>query len=171
MSLSKILRFSVGILAVVAFVMLFTDQVRYTLTVLGMQKVTLFPYTDILLDVVEEGNTLTKGASLSLIGYIVVLVSGLVVFATTFFNNKFINFINIICAVALLAGGTLVLLTIEVWKNANPGDFSAVTALIKTGTLQLASGPVVAGILSIVASLATIFASVIAPAKTKKKRK
>lgn len=166
MKLSKLIRVLVGVLAVVAFVLMFTDQLTYTLKI--GNSITPMKFDEVLFDVYEGDQLITKGAGASFVGYLLVLLAGLAVTASLFFNNRFVSFINILCGILLIAGGIIVMSVLSGFKSLNE-DYCKLLEL--AGTFSVNAGPIIAGILGIVGGLGACVGAVLPLATPKKKSK
>ena len=131
LSVGTILKLAASLLAIVAFFMMFADQVK-----MGDGRLYIvFPFDEAV-----------KEAGGIVVGYILSLVAGLVLaFSTLFeFNNKKVGLIILISGLVLLLVGTILMFcTGAIFKGA-------VDARIN---VKLATGAIVGGILGIVSLL------------------
>ena len=154
--LSTILKAAVVVLGIVAFCMMFTNQVVFRAEVLGSQVVTEYKFNEVLFNVTEEvlGSTVTQyGATLSFIGYLLILAGAILVGVTLVSQNKFSNYICILAGFVMILGAIFVFVMIPAWSAANDGS--------STKGLSLLFGPVFAGILACLGGLASAGAAVL----------
>ena len=142
MKLSKLLKFVVGALGIVAFIMMFMDQL--SIEILGQAK----------FDEVLFGTESTEGAIIGFVGYLLLLVGGVLVLFTAVSKSRFSNFICIISGVAMLLGSIFVFSIKGAFIDAN--SMSAAKDYIK-----LTFAPILAGVLGILGCVGAAGAAVL----------
>ena len=156
--LSTILKAAVVVLGIVAFCMMFKNQLsldatkNQTLIILYGTREELGS-GDFLFKVTNDLGTDIYGATLSFIGYLLILVGAILVGVTLISQNKFSNFIAIIAGFAMILGAIFVFVMIPAWSSANDG--------LSTKGLSLLFGPVFAGILACLGGLVSAGAAVL----------
>lgn len=144
-SLGVILKLAAAVLAIVAFCMMFTDQVSVSNS-LGSGTISFS-------DAVKDVGGIVVGYVLAIVGAIAFAVAGLFEF-----NNKKIGLV-VVCAAALLAlvGAILIFCVGGMYKNFLDSQGSIGGYTLSSGsTFAPAAGPVVGGILAIVAAVAGV---------------
>lgn len=141
-----------AILCVVAFCMMFTEQLKVegTIPLLGTVS-TKYGFQDVLF-----GSDSLTGATWAFIGYLLILVGGILVPVLSFIGlkNKNISMILGLLGVAcVIAGAVLVFCVGGMWSSLNSIDSKYIYLLF---------GPIFAGILAILAAVIDVCAPFIA---------
>lgn len=145
MKLSKLLKFVVGALGIVAFIMMFMDQL--SIEIFGQKGTGKF-------DEILFGTESSEGAIIGFIGYLLLLVGGVLVLFTAVSKSRFSNFICIISGVAMLLGSIFVFSIKGAYLDAN--SMNAAKDYIK-----LTFAPVLAGVLGILGCVGAAGAAVL----------
>ncbi len=150
LGLGALLRVVAAVLGVVAFIMMFLDQVEIFLGDNSLGKVA----TDALFG--NQDNLIVKnGSVISFIGYILIIAGGVVgVLSFFLFKDKKLDLLlEVIAGTAMIAGAVMVFVMPAVIKNANEtlGNY----------TFKLLFAPILAGIFGIVGGAADIVALVL----------
>ena len=173
MKLSKLIRVLVGVLAVVAFALMFSNQINHTITVEMMgqtyTETKAIAYNDVFFQVKSYNVVASEGATLSFIAYIVVLITGILVTLTAFLNNKAGNFIALLSGILMLVASFLIFFIVDVWKGANANNDAF--SLLYVGKLTPSAGAIFAGIFALIGGVGAAISAVLPQAKSKKKSK
>lgn len=148
-TLPVILRLAALVLAIVAFCMMFGANVNYVSDniITGKSSATLPIFGDSDAGIEAVGGVI--------VGYILILVGGLVPVATALLlKNKTIDLVAVAAAIIMVVvGAILVFCAASLFKSVN-GDGTFTFSGIASGKYELGAGAVVGGILAIVAALA-----------------
>lgn len=147
-TLPVILRLAALVVAIVAFCMMFAANINYVIdSVLG-GSTNVVP----VLGDADKGYEAVGGV---IVGYILILVGGLIPVATALLlKNKTIDLVAVAAAIIMVVvGAILVFCAVQLFKSVNP-DMSASIPGLGSGKYELGAGAVVGGILAIVAALA-----------------
>jgi len=140
-TLPMIIRLAAAVLALVAFFLMFGEQLRLNGGILGtgaIENTTVY---------FGDSDSSTKGAGIVFVGYLLVLLAGIAspVVALLIKDKKIELIVTITCAVVLVLGAIFVLIAKSAFAGAND---------VEARYILLQPCPIVAGILAIVAGLA-----------------
>lgn len=143
LTIKNILVWCAGLLAVVAFFLMFAPALKNGSTTYEGVKV-LFGEKVTALGITIE----TKGAIGSFIGYLLVLLGGICAVVISFImkDEKMAKIITLAAAALILVGAILVFCEKAMYYSANNVEVSG------TDYTKLAAGPIVAGIMAIISA-------------------
>ena len=153
----KIARLLAFVLAVVAFCMMFVDQVQnvFTVTVggttIGEPTVTVYTSQQVLFG---EENLI--GSTFVFVAYLLIVIGGVLLLMTGLFSLKkrANSFMTLFCVLLMLFGGITVFFTKDLFVGAQTN--SVIVELFNIGEWSNTAGPIVAGILAILSSLVAL---------------
>lgn len=144
LTIKNILVWCAGLLAVVAFFLMFADALVQKTSFVGTF---VGKGTDVLFGTkASNGTVLTKGAVGSFIGYLLVLIGGACAVVVSFVlkDAKLAKIVTLAAAALVLVGAILVFCEKAMWLSANDMN--------DNDKLSLAAGPVVAGIMAVISA-------------------
>lgn len=143
LTIKNILVWCAGLLAVVAFFLMFADALVQKTSFVGTF---VGKGTDVLFGTkASNGTVLTKGAVGSFIGYLLVLIGGACAVVVSFVlkDAKLAKIVTLAAAALVLVGAILVFCEKAMYVSANNGNGDYTF---------LAAGPVVAGIMAVISA-------------------
>ncbi|MBE6136234.1 MAG: hypothetical protein E7181_03100 [Erysipelotrichaceae bacterium] len=152
-SLSTCLAVLALIFAGVCFGLMFTDQLSYTIKILGGEGTATLSFSDTFFG--------KDGVIAGFIGYLLVLIGGLLVCGSAFIDLKNKNmkfFLFLFFAVILFAGSALILLEPVFFNNQN-GTGSWSSSIVSGSGFRLSTSALIAGILGLASGVTTLAAA------------
>ncbi len=142
LTIKNILVWCAGLLAIVAFFMMFANAIKYDN---GIAGIAYRSGTDVLFGC-KEGLIQYEGAVGSFIGYLLVLIGGICAVVISFImkDEKMAKIITLAAAALILVGAILVFCEKAMFYGANNVEAPS--------NASLAAGPVVAGIMAIISA-------------------
>ena len=146
-SVKKLVLFCSALFAIVAFFLMFADPVGVDTKFAGIQMST-FEYVYFGKESVAVSMDI-KGVWTSVVGFALILLSGIALMVLTFVKAKNAKLIYFVAFLALAVGAILVLLTKTLWLAFNDASRYAENYV-------LGAGPIIAGILAILSAMGIV---------------
>ncbi len=167
-ALSNCLKGLIVILAIAAFCMMFSNQIKFVFTASAVgitsKTETLYKFNEVFF-----GTDVIKGAPLGFVGYILILVGGLLTFFSVFFNKKkqhgYVLCLVTLGFLCLVVGTVFVSLIKTTFESANGGTTSGKYLNAEYNWLV---GPIIAIIAGAIASLLNLIVLLFDLKKSKK---
>lgn len=151
-SVKKLVLFCSALFAIVAFFLMFADPVGVDTKFAGIQMSTFdYVYFGKESAAISTG---IKGAWTSVVGFALILLSGIALMVLTFVKAKHVKLIYFVAFLALIVGAILVLLTKTLWLALNnASDYAEMYVL--------GAGPIIAGVLAILSAMGIVVSGLI----------